>query len=56
MWFLIEAKDINSVGNDEKQRFLLNEDSVKFRRNLGFLNAVDITALGTEVHPATKEK
>ncbi len=53
MWFLIESKDMFGIGKDEKQRFLLNEESVKFKRNLDYLNAVNITALGTEVHPAT---
>ncbi len=53
MWFLIETKDLFSVGKDEKQRYLLNEESVKMKRNLEYLNAFDIKALGTEVHPAT---
>ena len=54
MWFLIETKTVNGIGIDEKQRFLLSDESVKFKRNISFLNAVDISALGTEVHPATK--
>jgi len=56
MWFLIETKDQTCIGNDEIRRLLLNEESVKFKRNLQYLNAVDIKALGTEVHPATQEE
>ncbi len=53
MWFLIETKDQTRIGKDEIRRLLLNEESVKFKRNNQYLNAVDIKALGTEIHPAT---
>jgi hypothetical protein len=53
MWFLIETKDAAGIGKDEKKRYVLNEESVKFKRCKDYLNGVEIKALGTEVHPAT---
>lgn len=53
MWFLIEAEGMFDVGKNEMQRYLIKEDTIEFKRNLGYLDAMNITALGTEVHPAT---
>ena len=53
MWFLIEAEGMFDVGTNESRRYHLKDGTVEFKRNLEFLDAENITALGTEVHPAT---
>lgn len=55
MWFLVEVQDQNSIGKNEQQRFLINEKYITLKRNLNYLDAMDIIALGTKVHPATFE-
>lgn len=53
MWLLVEVESMFDVGKDEKRRYHLKDGTVEFKRNLEFLDAENITALGTEVHPAT---
>ena len=53
MWLLVEVESMFDVGKDEKKRYLIAEGTVELKRNIAFLDAVDITAIGTEVHPAT---
>ena len=53
MWLLINVDDVTDVGNNEKKRYLLS-DHLTVADGDG-PGAMAVIALGTEVHPATKD-